>query len=58
MVIVNVCGALVSTPLLAIPPLSWRRTVTVVVPLAAAAGVYVRVPFAAKRSPRSKTNKP
>ena len=36
-VIVNVCGSLVSTPPLAVPPSSWIRTVTVTVPLALAA---------------------
>ena len=36
---VNVCTALVSTPPLAVPPLSWIWTVTVAVPLALAAGV-------------------
>jgi hypothetical protein len=46
-VIVNVCGALVSTPPLAVPPSSCSRTVTVADPLALAAGVYVNVPFAA-----------
>src|SRR6516225_5734194 len=38
-VIVNVCGALVSTPPLAVPPSSWARTVTVAHPLASGAGV-------------------
>src|SRR6266516_1205076 len=33
-VIVKVWGALVSTPLFAVPPLSWIRTVTVATPLA------------------------
>ncbi len=43
-VMVNVCAALVSTPPLAVPPLSWMCTVTVVLPSTLAAGVYVRVP--------------
>ena len=38
-VIVKVCAALVSTPPLAVPPLSCSVTVTVAVPLALAAGV-------------------
>ena len=37
--ITNVGFALVSTPLFVVPPLSWRLTVTVAVPLAFAAGV-------------------
>src|SRR5262245_25018140 len=45
-VIVKVCGALVSWPPLAVPPLSCRRTVTVALPFAFAAGVYVSVPVA------------
>ena len=47
MVIVKVCGALVSTPPLAVPPLSCTVTVTVAVPLADGFGVKVSVPFAA-----------
>ena len=43
-VIVKVCVALVSTPPLAVPPLSWIVTVTVAVPTAFAAGVKVSVP--------------
>ncbi len=43
-VIVKVCGALVSTPPLAVPPLSWMRTVTIALPEALAAGVYVSAP--------------
>ena len=35
----KVCEALVSTPLLSTPPLSWICTVTVALPLALAAGV-------------------
>jgi hypothetical protein len=38
-VIVNVWGPLVSTPPLAVPPLSWIWTETIVVPFAFAAGV-------------------
>ena len=38
-VIVNVCGALVSTPPLAVPPLSWMLTVTVATPNASGAAV-------------------
>src|SRR5437867_1555642 len=45
-VIVNVWGGLLSTPPLAVPPLSWSCTVTVAVPLALEAGVYVSVPLA------------
>ena len=44
---VNVCTALVSTPPLAVPPLSWIWTETVALPFASAAGVYVSVPLAA-----------
>ena len=43
-VIINVCAALVATPPLAVPPVSWAITVTVAVPLAFAAGVKVSVP--------------
>ena len=43
--ITNVCAALVSTPPLAVPPLSCKRTVIVALPLAFAAGVKVRLPF-------------
>ena len=46
-VIVNVCGADVSTPPLAVPPSSCATTVTVAVPLAFGAEVYVSVPFEA-----------
>ena len=42
----NVCGALVSTPPLAVPPLSCSCTVTSVLPLALGAGVNVSVPVA------------
>ena len=45
-VIVKVCEALVSAPLLAVPALSCSCTVTVAVPLAFAAGVKVSVPEA------------
>jgi hypothetical protein len=38
-VIVKVCNTLVSTPPFAVPPLSWRRTVTVATPFTFAAGV-------------------
>ena len=44
-VIVIVCGTLVSSPPFATPPLSWSLTETVAVPLALAAGVYVRSPL-------------
>src|SRR5262249_39664251 len=45
MVIVNCCGALVSTPPLAVPPLSWAVTVTcTTVPPANGLGVNVSVP--------------
>ena len=43
-VMVNICGALVSTPPLRIPPSSWTRTVTVAEPNAFGAGVNVSVP--------------
>ena len=43
----KVCGALVSTPLLFVPPLSCAMTVTVAVPVAFVAGVKVSVPLAA-----------
>ncbi len=43
-VMVNVWSALVSTPPLAVPPLSWTWTVTVAVPVAFGAGVKVRTP--------------
>src|SRR5262245_37644601 len=46
-VITKVCAGDVSLPLLAVPPLSCRRTVTVAEPLALVAGVNVRVPLAA-----------
>ncbi len=46
-VIVKVCPALVSTPPLAVPPSSCACTVTVADPVAFAAGVKVKVPFAA-----------
>ena len=36
---------LVSTPPLAVPPLSWATTVTVALPKALAAGVKVSVPL-------------
>src|ERR671925_614921 len=43
--IVKVWGALVSTPPLAVPPLSTALTVTVAAPLASAVGVYVSFPL-------------
>src|SRR5438874_284814 len=43
---VNVWTALVSTPPLAVPPLSCSRTVTVALPLALVAVVYVKAPVA------------
>src|SRR5947207_8659330 len=43
--IVNVCGADVSTPPFAVPPLSCATTVTVALPFAFAADVYVSVPL-------------
>ena len=43
----NVCGALVSLPPLAVPPLSTARTVTVAPPSASRVGVYVSVPSGA-----------
>ena len=46
-VIMNVCAALVSTPPLAVPPLSDTLNVIVAVPFALAAGVYVSTPFEA-----------
>jgi hypothetical protein len=46
-VIVNVWSAPWLSPPFEVPPLSARLTVTVAEPLAFAAGVYVRVPFAA-----------
>src|SRR5947207_11825760 len=42
-VMVKVCGPLVSMPPFAVPPLSWRRTVTVATPLASAAVDYGNV---------------
>jgi hypothetical protein len=44
-VTVKVCGALVSTPPCAVPPLSWRRTVTWATLLTPGVGVNVNVPF-------------
>ena len=43
-VIVNVCGADVSTPPLAVPPLSESVSVIVAVPATPGASVYVSVP--------------
>src|SRR5207248_2053535 len=43
-VMMNVCGAEVSTPPLAVPPSSLATMVTVAVPLAFGASVYVSVP--------------
>src|SRR5258705_545642 len=45
---VNVCGALVSSPTLAVPPPSDSITLTVATPVALAASVYVRVAWAAR----------
>src|SRR5947208_3128549 len=45
-VMVKVCGADVSTPPFAVPPLSCKRTVTVALPLALGAVVYVKAPVA------------
>src|SRR6516162_4572228 len=42
----KVCGPLVSTPPLAVPPLSWSTTAMLALPLAPAAGVNVSVPLA------------
>ena len=42
----KLCVAEVSTPPLAVPPLSWMLIVIVAVPFAFAAGVYVSVPVA------------
>src|SRR5947207_1728505 len=47
MVIVKVWLALVSTPPLAAPPLSCNWTVTVALPLALVAAVYVNIPLGA-----------
>ena len=52
----NVTGVLTSTPLLAVPPLSWRATVTVATPLASAAGVQLSVPSAAMAGPTLKSD--
>ena len=45
-VMLNVSGPLVSLPPFAVPPLSLRRTVTIVVPWALGAGVNVNLPLA------------
>ena len=45
-VMVKVWAALVATPPIAVPPVSWAVIVTVAVPLAFAAGVKVSVPLA------------
>jgi hypothetical protein len=45
-VIAKVCGALVSDPPFAVPPLSLNVRVIVALPFAFAAGVYVSVPLA------------
>ena len=42
----KVCVANVSSPPLAVPPLSDKTTLTVAVPLASLAGVYVKLPLA------------
>lgn len=47
-VMVKVCGALVSTPPLAVRPVSYAVTVTVALPLAFNAEVKVSVPSAAR----------
>jgi hypothetical protein len=44
-VIVKVCGALVSTPPLAVPPLSFAWMVTMATPAVSATGVKVSVPL-------------
>ena len=44
---VNVCGAEVSCPPLAVPPSSCSQTVTVAAPLALGAGRYVNMPVPA-----------
>src|SRR5436190_8620693 len=54
--ITNVCGALVSTPPPAVPPLSWTESVTVAQPLGLAAGVHVSVPVGDTAGPAE--NKP
>ena len=46
-VIVKLCSGDALTPPLRVPPSSYSRTVTVAVPYASAAGVYVSVPSAA-----------
>src|SRR5262245_32186905 len=45
-VMMEVCGALVSTPPLKVPPSSFRMMVRVAAPFAFSAGVYVNVPVA------------
>src|SRR5205823_3578628 len=50
-VIVTVWAADVSTPPLAVPPLSWIFTPTCATPFAFAVGVKVRVPFVATAGP-------
>jgi hypothetical protein len=50
----NVCSALASTPPFAVPPLSVSLIVIVAVPLALAAGVYVRSPVALIAGPAEK----
>ncbi len=44
-VMTNVCESEVSSPLLTVPPLSLKVTVTVAVPIIFRAGVNVRLPF-------------
>src|SRR5262249_28724049 len=48
------CGALGSTPPLAVPPVSWRTTVPGALPVAPAAGVNVSVPLALMAGPAEK----
>src|SRR5437773_506339 len=49
--ICNDCGALVSAPPLAVPPLSCRRMVTSADPWASGVGVKLKVPFGATVGP-------
>ena len=53
--IVKICGAEVSLPPLAVPPLSFSTTVSVAVPLVCAAGVYVSTPVGATAGPAAKS---
>ncbi len=54
-VIVNVCAGLVSTPPLAVPPLSVSLSVIVADPFAFGAGVNVRAPLALTAGPAAKS---